>query len=293
MATMIYTYVDATDFSQCSPSKYKTTRCMNELVPETPCLEYSRYEVLQQRIRKIYFDIDGIKDDDFSIVRNFADSYNEFMMSKGYIKEPIDFACTINSASTNHSGLSSHIVAVKSSMDVEKQHAVLLEFLSEYPGADKFRDYVDTSVYSKRQLFKLPHFIGLPMGNMDNYHHVVGNGKLTDFVIQHTLDCKYINPNVTKKPEHRKAEKKISFIRRRGDTKILKNLYAALLKNTGGTTYNTYHYIDMCNVLLLRENLSDAMKKKILEIQADLTEKKNIETSVGLLEHIKQKLDRI
>ncbi len=293
MTTMIYTYVDATDFSQCSPRRYKTTRCVHDLIPEVPFMEYSRYEVLQQQIRKIYFDIDGIKDEDFSIVRNFSDSYNEFMMNKGYINEPIEFAYTINSASANHSGLSSHIIAVKTSMDVRKQHAVLLEFLSEHPGADKFRDYVDTSVYSKRQLFKLPHFIGLPMGNMENYHSVVGDSRLTDFVIQNTLNCNYINPTVTDNPEHRKAERKLSYIPQRGNTKILKNIYAALLKNTGGATYNVYKYIDMCHELLLRENLSDAMKKKILEIQADLTEKKNIETSVGLLEHIKQKLDRI
>lgn len=290
---MIYTYIDATDFSHCSPRSYKHTRNINDLIPSTLCTEYSRYEVLQQQIRKIYFDVDGVKDEDFSLVRNFADSYNEFMMSKGYIKEPIEFAYTINTASANHSGLSSHIVAVKTTMDAKKQHTVLLEFLSEHPGADKFRDYVDTSVYSKRQLFKLPHFIGLPIGNMENYHNVVGDSKLTDFVIQHTLNCKYINPNMTEKPEHRKAERKLSYIPQRGNTKILKNIYAALLKNTGGVTYNTYKYIDLCNELLLRENLSDAIKKKILEIQADLTEKKNIETSIGLLEHIKQKLDRI
>ena len=101
-----------------------------------------------------------------------------------------------------------------------------------------------------------------------------------------------MNPKINEKPEHKCAERRLSFIPRGGNTKMLKNIYEVLLMDKGKTTYNVYKYLDMCSKLLLHENITETIKNKLLTIQANLTEKKNIETSVGLLEHIKQKLNK-
>ena len=163
------TVIDTTAYAHCSPRNYKQIP-IDQAIPEEPCIEYSRYEVLQQKIRKLYFDFDGIPDYNYNLLREFIEDYNSFLISKDYINEPIDFISTINTYSPNHPGIGSHIIARSVTMDATKQHTLLLAFLSEYEGAEKYKPYVDTSVYSVRQLFKLPHFIGLPMINTDNYH---------------------------------------------------------------------------------------------------------------------------
>ena len=290
LSTMI-TVIDTTAYTQCSPRNYKQIP-IEDAIPKEPCLTYSRYEVLQQKIRKMYFDFDGIPDNNFGLIREFIDDYNAYIISKEYVKEPIEFICTVNSNSPNHPGIGSHIIAKRNTMDATKQHTILLGFLSENPNADKYKPYLDTSVYSVRQLFKLPHFIGLPMINTENYHCMLDAENPTDYIIQKITGCVYINPVIEYKKEWRKAEKHLSFIPRGNDI-MVKALYDTILNKRSSTYHNVYTHIDRCQELLLNEHITTALTDKLNGIINDLREKRNIETSIGLIDHIAKKLERL
>lgn len=284
------TIVDVTDFAQCSPRRYKQIP-VEDAIPEEPIKEYSRYEVLQQKIRKMYFDLDGIPNDNSKLLRDFIEDYNQYLINKEIIKEPIEFVATINTNSTNHPGIGSHIIAKSVTMDAVKQHAILLGFLSEFQGAEKYKDYIDTSVYSGRQLFKLPHFIGLPMVDPENYHCMTDTENKSDYVIQKITNCTYLNPNISAKKEWKKAEKHISYIPRRGNA-MVKELYYAILNRRSVNHLNVYKFIDKAQELLLNERITETLTKRLNEIINDLREKRNIETSIGLIDHIEKKLAR-
>lgn len=292
------TIIDTTTYAHCSPRNYKQIP-VEDVIPKEPCLTYSRYEVLQQKIRKVYFDFDGIPNDNAMLIVSFIDDYNMYIVSKKYVKEPIEFVYTVNSESPNHPGVGSHIIAKSASMDATKQHAILLGFLNEYPNADKYKAYLDTSVYSVRQLFKLPHFIGLPMVNTENYHRMLDAENPTDYIIQKITGCTYINPVIECKKEWRKAEKRLSYIPK-GKDSIVKALYDIIV-NKRSNSYHDAHtyidkchgYIDKCQELLLNERITEPLTNKLNIIINDLREKKNIETSIGLIEHIEKKIERL
>ena len=103
------TIIDTTTYAHCSPRNYKQIP-VEDVIPKEPCLTYSRYEVLQQKIRKVYFDFDGIPNDNAMLIVSFIDDYNMYIVSKKYVKEPIEFVYTVNSESPNHPGVGSHII---------------------------------------------------------------------------------------------------------------------------------------------------------------------------------------
>ena len=282
------TVIDTTTYAHCSPRNYKQIP-IEDAIPKEPCLTNSRYEVLQQKIRKIYFDIDGVPDDDILLIYSFIDDYNAYIISKGYVKEPIKFVYTDNSNSPNHPGIGSHIIAKSASMDATKQHTILLGFLSEFPNADEYKAYIDTSVYSVRQLFKLPNFIGLPMVNTKNYHRMLDAEIPTEYIIQNITGCTYIDPVIECKQEWRKAEKRLSFIPK-GNNMIVKALYDTILNKRSNTYYDVRTYIDKCQELLLNERITKPLANKLNAIISNLRERRNIETSIGLIDTINRKL---
>ena len=284
------TVIDTTAYAHCSPRNYKQLP-VDQVIPEQPCTEYSRYEVLQQKIRKMYFDFDGIPDDNIQLLRDFIEDYNTFLILKDYIKEPIDFVSTINTRSPNHPGIGSHIIARSVTMDAVKQHTLLLGFLSEFEGAEKYKSYVDTSVYSVRQLFKLPHFIGLPMVDNENYHAMMNTEDRTEYIIQKITNCKYLNPDIKAKQEWKKNERHLSYIPTKNNG-MVKALYDIVLNKRSANQYNTYKYIDKCQTLLTNENITEGLARRLNNIIVDLQAKRNIETSIGLIEHIAKKIER-
>ena len=176
-------------------------------------------------------------------------------------------------------------------MDAVKQHTLLLGFLSEFEGAEKYKDYIDTSVYSGRQLFKLPHFIGLPMVDPENYHCMTDTENKSDYVIQKITNCKYLNPNISSKKEWKKAEKHLSYIPRRSNAMVME-LYDVILNRRSVNHLNIYKFIDKAQELLLNERISEPLINRLNEIINDLRAKRNIETSIGLIDHIEKKLAR-
>lgn len=283
------TVIDTTAYAHCSPRNYKQIP-VDQAIPEEPCVEFSRYEVLQQKIRKMYFDFDGIPNDNYNLLREFVEDYNNFLISKDYIKEPIEFISTINTRSANHPGIGSHIIAKAITMDATKQHTLLLAFFSEHEGAEKYKPYVDTSVYSVRQLFKLPHFIGLPMVDTENYHCMVDTEDRSAYIIQKITNCKYLNPNINAKQEWKKNEHHISYIPHNNNG-MMKTLCDIVLNRRSANQYNTHKYIDRCQLLLTSENITEGLARRLNKIIIDLQAKRNIETSIGLIEHIAKKLD--
>ncbi len=284
------TVIDTTAYAHCSPRNYKQIP-IDQAIPEQPCLDYSRYEVLQQKIRKMYFDFDGIPEDNSQLLRDFVEDYNGFLLSKEFINEPIEFVSTINTHSPNHPGIGSHMIARSVTMDAAKQHTLLLAFLSEFEGAEKYKPYVDTSVYSTRQLFKLPHFIGLPMINTENYHCMTDTEDRSDYVIQKITNCKYLNPNINAKQAWKKNERHISYIPRNNNG-MVKTLCDIVLNKRSANHYNTFAYIDRCQTLLSNENITEGLARRLNNIIVDLQAKRNIETSIGLIEHIAKKIER-
>ena len=284
------TIIDATSFNQCSPKNYKQIPMANA-IPSKPCTEYSRYEVLQQRIRKMYFDIDGVPDDRFRLITDFIDDYNKYLISKEYINEPVEFVITTNSHSPNHPGIGSHIVAKSTIMEVSKQKTILLGFLSEYDGASKYKDYIDTSVYSTLQLFKLPHFIGLPMTDPENYHCMLSPENSMDYIVQNTANCKYLDPPVECKQEWKKAAKHISWIPKHNAKKV-RDIFEMIFDRRSAKRIDVRSYIDRCQELMLSEHVSETLMKRLTDIMNDLRENKNVEMCIGLIDHIADKINR-
>lgn len=181
--------VDCTNFNQTSANNYKNVS-IAEAIPDTPVLTFSRYEILNQLVRKIYFDFDGIPDtpegekipDEFMIEWiKFMDEYtktNKFSNIK-YVK-------TTNHHSTTHNGFSAHVICWNVCCECDSLKNSLILFTSTEAGK-RFSPYVDLVVYSRLRLFKLPNFIGIPMTDENNYHVMDPNDTdKTHYIIQLT-----------------------------------------------------------------------------------------------------------
>ena len=163
--------VDCTDFTQCRSDSYKFVPVENAFSFDTPELSFSRYEVLKNQYRKMYFDIDGVEDtpENQNIAQDFMRDYEEYLKTLVKLPEPLKYVITTNKNSTGHPGIGFHVIVWNYHMDYKKQYITLIGFKETSKG-QRYAKYVDTVVYSSLRLFKLPNFIGIPMNNVENYH---------------------------------------------------------------------------------------------------------------------------
>jgi hypothetical protein len=165
--------VDCTDFKQSGPRNHKWCSTL-DAIPETVETSFSRYEVLNCPRRTVYFDLDGIPDDENAenVPDEFVHAWFAFMKKSKFIKgDDIKYVRTKNHASPTHKGFSSHVICYELEMHIhDLRDSVIMFGLTEE--GKRFKDYVDTCVYSKVRLFKLPNFIGIPMNDPNNYHHM-------------------------------------------------------------------------------------------------------------------------
>lgn len=73
---------------------------------------------------------------------------------------------------------------------------------------------------------------------------------------------------------------------------MVKALYDIVLNKRSANHYNTFKYIDRCQLLLSNENITEGLARRLNNIIVDLQAKRNIETSIGLIEHIAKKIER-
>jgi len=264
--------VDCEDFGQASPRRYKEIS-INEAIPIIPELKYSRYEVLNKPVRKVYFDFDGIPDtpENQNLPDRFIEKWVQFMNSynsstKNILENNAVYVKTTNHDSQVHNGFSSHVIMYKLSMSVQDLKKSVLMFTNTEEGKE-FIDYVDTVVYSKLRLFKLPNFIGIPMTNMNNYHRLdPKDNNLEHYIIQEILHTYRINYNVKVPKTVRRATRLIS---KPQTTQLTKEISDALLtlKNIfverQPMYYNSDEQTKTLNVLIAQDGISELTKNKL------------------------------
>ena len=147
---------------------------------------YSRYEVLNKRIRRVYFDIEKIPKENTTLINDIIDSLKKFYCEKLGITE-IEHVITYNYGSKTHEGLSYHVIFPKIAVDYSKQKLGVCEFVETEEGK-KYKEYIDTSIYSSSRLFKLPYYIGIVNDELDedhnNYHRFDSGVDARNFIIQ-------------------------------------------------------------------------------------------------------------
>ncbi len=152
---------------------------------KTPVTTISKYEVLYETVRKIYFDIERIPFSDENAVFELLTDINKFFRKKcgDQMKEDMKFIITYNKSSANHSGKSYHAYCMNYCMNFKILRNTVAEFVNT--DGKKYKDYVDCSVYSKNRLFKMPYYIGVVQDglnskldtNVDNHHMIISQAK--------------------------------------------------------------------------------------------------------------------
>lgn len=167
--------VDCTAYNQTAPRNHKAC-LVQDAIPTTVETSFSRYEVLDKSFRTVYFDLDGIPDDENAenVPDEFVRAWFAFMKKSKFVKTDIDdikYVRTKNHASPTHKGFSSHVICYEVKMHIFDLRDSVIMFGQTEEG-QRFKDYVDTCVYSSVRLFKLPNFIGIPMIDPNNYHQM-------------------------------------------------------------------------------------------------------------------------
>ena len=155
-------------FKESRPKNYKTIT--SEILYDSSLrslnLKTTVYEVLKHTDTiKFFMDIEGIPETEEGLIFVIIDSFKKYMTFKHNINFN-GYTITINKNSQNHSGLSYHVIynGVYSKIyDIGK-------FITDFVNTEgKFvSNFIDTSVYSRIRLFKLPLQIGT---NNDNATH--------------------------------------------------------------------------------------------------------------------------
>ncbi len=173
-------------------------------ISKIPNIEISKYEVLREQTRKIYFDIECIPSNDDlpkqdseelcsagfhrnprsardELIHQILTDVNKFFRKKckDQMHDDMKFIITYNKSSANHPGKSYHAYCMNYCMNYKQLRNIICEFVNT--DGEKYKDYVDCSVYSKNRLFKMPYYIGLTQvdnksqidTNRDNHHFII------------------------------------------------------------------------------------------------------------------------
>ena len=174
-------------------------------ISKIPNIQVSKYEVLREPTRKIYFDIECIPVNNDALIRQILTDINKFFREKckDQMRDDMKFIITYNKSSANHSGKSYHAYCMNYCMNYKQLRNIICEFIN-YDG-EKYKDYIDCSVYSKNRLFKMPYYIGLTQvdnksqidTNHDNYHVIITKLAIDDSPSSSTEVCAYGSSHVS------------------------------------------------------------------------------------------------
>lgn len=155
-------------FKESRPKNYKTitSDILYDSSLKSLNLKTTVYEVLKHSdVIKFFMDIEGIPETEEGLIFIIIDSFKKYMTSKHNINFS-GYTITINKNSQNHSGLSYHVIYDGVYSNIYN----IGKFITDFANTEgKFvSNFIDTSVYSKVRLFKLPLQIGT---NNDNATH--------------------------------------------------------------------------------------------------------------------------
>lgn len=155
-------------FKESRPKNYKTitSEILYDSSLKSLNLKTTVYEVLKHTDTiKFFMDIEGIPETEEGLIFVIIDSFKKYMTSKHNINFN-GYTITINKNSQNHSGLSYHVIY----SGVYSKIYDIGKFITDFVNTEgKFvSNFIDTSVYSRIRLFKLPLQIGT---NNDNATH--------------------------------------------------------------------------------------------------------------------------
>lgn len=264
--------VDCESFDQASRRNYKLIN-FTDAIPEQPELKFSRYEVLNKPVRRVYFDFDGIPDvpENYDLPDRFVAAWIEFMKGSNgnnsvMTEERNEYVKTTNHASQVHSGFSSHIIMYNYKMHInDLKKSVIM--LTNSPQGQEFADYVDTVVYSSMRLFKLVNFIGIPMTDLNNYHRMdPKDSNFEHYIIQRTENTQHLYYTAKVPLSIRRSVKQISQPQTGQLTKeisdailTLKNIFV----ERQPMYYNEDEQTKQLNALLTCDKVSEFTKNKL------------------------------
>ena len=266
----------------------------------------SRYEVLCQRMRRVYFDVEKIPTDKPELINELITDLRKFYAKKLNFDDTqnINVVYTLNTGSKTHEGLSYHVIFPNICLDYTKQKLGVLEFVNSEEGS-KYKEFIDASVYSSIRLFKLPYYIGIvDTGidtNTDNYHRII-QGASSEFLISDVGDVPRFYPMFTVSDESLKVAKHFSGpfnkpVPRTGKGAVVQAVIPPTTPTSEATQKFTYKW---CVEKLERINsekskLSPIIQKKVDELMKLFEEEEQVNKSLlviygNIIESIEKKL---
>lgn len=175
-----YAYVEISEFKQAYGTNVRYCESLDEMKREIESnsnnRKYSIFEVLENNIRRVYFDIENIPRDEDEIIYDMIDDLAEFIGI-----DPNSCALTLNVGS-HHPGLSYHLTFPFKTCALNILNLVR-QFKLKYP---KYINYIDECVYNNKRLFRAPNqyaLVEVHAGNALDIHRIQC-GKLEDLIIQ-------------------------------------------------------------------------------------------------------------
>lgn len=150
-----YAYVKISEFKQAYKSNIRYCKSLDEMKREIESNsdneDCSIFEVLENNIRRVYFDIENIPYEEEELIHEIIEDLAEFMEI-----DSNNYALTLNMGS-HHPGLSYHLTFPF------KTHAgnilnLVRQFKLKHP---EYINYIDECVYNINRLFRVPNQYGL------------------------------------------------------------------------------------------------------------------------------------
>ena len=170
-------------FEESRPKNYKTitSEILYDSSLKSLNLKTTVYEVLKHTDTiKFFMDIEGIPKTEENLILVIVDGFIKYMINKHNLNFS-GYTITINKNSANHSGLSYHVIYDGVYSNIYN----IGKFVSDYTNNEGnfVKNFIDTSVYTKVRLFKLPYQIGSNgkthkrSRRSTNYHQILLNYK--------------------------------------------------------------------------------------------------------------------
>ena len=293
-------------FNEASRKNWKKVPIINlveDMNKKTVNTTVSRYEILNSRMRKVYFDIEKIPADQPDLINEIIVKLQKFYQDKLKL-ESIKEVHTLNTGSKTHEGLSYHLIFPEICVDYSKQKIGVVEFVNSEEGS-QYKDYIDTSVYSSIRLFKLPYYIGITNSgldtNTDNYHRII-TGDSVDFLISAVSNTKRYYPVFHVSSEAMKLAKGFSGPHIQFPKRIAGNVVVQAVippTNPISTASQKFTYKWCCEKLerinAEKSKLSPIIQKKVDELLLTFEEESNVNISLltiygNIIESIEKKL---
>lgn len=175
-----YAYVKISEFKQAYGTNVRYCESLDEMKREIESnsnnRNYSIFEVLENNIRRVYFDIENVPRDEEELIYDMIEDLAEFIGI-----DSNNYALTLNTGS-HHPGLSYHLTFPFKTYALNILN-LIRQFKLKYP---KYINYIDECVYNNKRLFRTPNQYGLVEMKSDNSPdiHRIQRGELEDLIIQ-------------------------------------------------------------------------------------------------------------